>query len=148
MAPRYGTSIACYLFYLREGPGCESAYKLRGHFNTRDWEPVTIITLQALLLVEIKGGAGPSSLASHYAWGTDGVCMWMGDGCKVYVDSYMTPNANQWNKFWYMLHLNIFRNELLLNMTRIWVKKSLVSDSNCNIGNLECPLFFLSRNDK
>jgi hypothetical protein len=40
-----------------------------------------------------KGGAGPS-LPSHYAWGTNGVCVCKMDGCKVYVDSYMASNGS------------------------------------------------------
>ena len=31
---------------------------------------------------------------SHYAWGTNGVNMWMQDGCKVYMDSYMASNGS------------------------------------------------------
>ena len=76
MAPRYGTSIACYLFYLREGPGCESAYKLRGHFNTRDWEPVITITLQALLLVEKAGLVQVRLLRTTLEGPTEYVCEW------------------------------------------------------------------------
>ena len=48
----------------------------------RDWLPVTI-RRQALSLVE---KAAPVQFAtSHYAWGTDGVSMWMRDGCEVYM---------------------------------------------------------------
>ena len=34
-----------------------------------------------------------SNFASHYAWGTDGVCT-MQDGCKVYMNSYMALNGS------------------------------------------------------
>ena len=33
-----------------------------------------------------------SEFASHYAWGTNGVCE-MQDGCKFYMDSYMALNG-------------------------------------------------------
>ena len=49
-----------------------------GPLHTRDWKPVTI-TSQALSLVE---KAEPVKFASHYAWGTDGVCE-----CKMDVKS-------------------------------------------------------------
>ena len=39
-------------------------------------------------------GRSRSKFASHYAWGTNGVCMWMQDGCKVYMDSYMPSNGS------------------------------------------------------
>ena len=29
-----------------------------------------------------------SKFTSHYAWGTNGVFLWMQDGCKVYMDSF------------------------------------------------------------
>ena len=53
--------------------------------HTRDWMPVTL-TIQAL--IGGNRGVGPSSLASHYAWGTNGVSECKTD-VKVYMDSYM-----------------------------------------------------------
>jgi len=49
------------------------------------------ITLQALSLVE---KAELVQFAPHYAWGTNGVCIWMHDGCEVYMDSYMASNGS------------------------------------------------------
>jgi hypothetical protein len=37
-----------------------------------------------------------SKFASHYAWGTNGVCECKGDGCKVCMDFYM---ASKWTMF-------------------------------------------------
>ena len=49
-----------------------------------------------------------SKFASHYAWGTNGV-MWMQDGWKVYMDSYMTSNGSwvrgQLDWFFFLNHL-------------------------------------------
>ena len=49
-----------------------------------------------------------SKFASHYAWGTNGVCMWMQDGCKVYINSYMSSNGSCFMVTW-----TIFKNHLL-----------------------------------
>ena len=43
-----------------------------------------------------------SKLALHHACGASGVCMWMQDGCEVYVDSYMALK-------WIMFHLDYFQ---------------------------------------
>ena len=49
----------------------------------------------------------PSKFSSHYARGTNGV-MWMQDGCKVYMDSYMASNGSSFMVTW-----TIFKNHLL-----------------------------------
>jgi len=49
-----------------------------------------------------------SKFASHYAWGTNGVYMWMQDECKAYMDSYMTSNASC-----FMVTLINFKNHVL-----------------------------------
>ena len=49
-----------------------------------------------------------SKFASHYAWGTSGVYMWLQDGCKVYVDSYVASNGSC-----FMVIRSIFKNRLL-----------------------------------
>ena len=41
-----------------------------------------------------------SKFASHYAWGTNGVSMWMQDGCKIYMDSYMASNGSCFVAMW------------------------------------------------
>ena len=73
--------------------------------HTQDWEPVTI-TLQALPLVEKRQNR--SEFTSHYAWGPNGVSMWMHDGCKVYMDSYMVSNGSC-----FMITWTISKNHLL-----------------------------------
>ena len=45
---------------------------------------------------------------SHCAWGTTGVYMWMQDGCKVYMDSYMASNGSCFMVTW-----TTFKNHLL-----------------------------------
>jgi hypothetical protein len=70
----------------------------KGHFHTRDWEPVTI-TFQALSLVE-KGGAGPSSFTLRLR---DQRSMWKQDGCKVCMDSYMASNGSCFMATWIVL---------------------------------------------
>ena len=79
----------------------------QGPLHTLGWEPVTI-ALQALSLVG-NGGAGPSSLLhTTYAWGTDGVCMWMQDGCRVYMGSYGASNGSC-----FMVTRTVFKNHLM-----------------------------------
>jgi hypothetical protein len=56
----------------------------QGQLHTRDWEPVTI-TLRALSLVE-KLEPVQVRFTLHLR---DQRSMWMQDGCKVYMDSYM-----------------------------------------------------------
>ena len=60
-----------------------------GSFHTRDWEPMTI-TLQALSLVE---KVEPVQVLSTLRL-RDQRSMWMQDGCKVYVNSYMVSNGS------------------------------------------------------
>ena len=49
-----------------------------------------------------------SKFASHYARGTNGVCMWLQDGCKLYMDSYMASNGSCFMVTWIA-----FKNQLL-----------------------------------
>ena len=57
--------------------------------HTRDWEPVTI-TLEALSLVEKAELVQVRfTLRLRDQWS-----MWMQDGCKVYMDSYMASNGS------------------------------------------------------
>ena len=73
-----------------------------GPLHTRDWEPVTI-TLQALSLVE---KAEPVQV--HFILRLrDQRSMWMQDGCKVYMDSYMASNGSCFMVTWI-----IFKNHL------------------------------------
>ena len=74
-----------------------------GPLHTRDWEPMTI-TLQALSLVE---KAEPVQV--HFTLRLrDQRSMWMQDGCKVHMDSYMASNGLCVTVTW-----TIFKNRLL-----------------------------------
>ena len=71
-------------------------WELRPHANrpwgplyTRDWEPVTI-TLQVLSLVE-KVELVQVRFTLRFR---DQQSLWMQDGCKVYMDSYMASNGS------------------------------------------------------
>ena len=59
-------------------------WEIEGHFTIQDWEPVTT-TLRALSLVET---AEPVQVRFTLCL-RDHQSMWMHNGCKVYVDSYM-----------------------------------------------------------
>jgi hypothetical protein len=74
-----------------------------GPIHTRDWEPVTL-TLQALSLVE---KAEPVQVRFTQRL-RDRRSMWMQDGCKVYMDSYMASNGSC-----VLLAWTIFKNYLL-----------------------------------
>ena len=69
-----------------------------GPLHTRDWEPVTI-TLQALSLVE---KAEPVQVRFTLRL-RDQWSMWMQDGCKVYMDSYMASNRSCFMVTWTIL---------------------------------------------
>jgi hypothetical protein len=58
---------------------------------------------------------GRSKFASHRAWGTNGVRMWMQDGCNVYMDIYMASNGSCFMVTW-----TIFKNNFLeVGLTQI-----------------------------
>ena len=42
-----------------------------------------------------------SKFASHIARGTNGIYMWMQDGCRVYMDSYMASNRSCFMVTWF-----------------------------------------------
>ena len=71
--------------------------------HTRDWEPMTI-TLQALSLVE---KTEPVQVCFTLRL-RDQRSMWMQDGCKVYMDSYMASNGSCFMVTW-----TISKNHLL-----------------------------------
>ena len=74
-----------------------------GPLHTRDWEPVTI-TFQALSLVEMA-----ELVQAHLTLRLRDPCsMWMQDGCKVYVDSYMASNGSC-----FMVNWTILKNHFL-----------------------------------
>ena len=63
-----------------------------GPLYARDWEPMTI-TLQALLWV---GKVEPVQVR-FALYLRDQRSMWMEDGCKVYMDSYMASNGSRFH---------------------------------------------------
>ena len=66
-----------------------------GPLHTRDWVPVTI-ALRALLLVEkMEPVQVHSTLCSR-----DQLNMWVQNGCKVYMDSYMASNGSSFMVTW------------------------------------------------
>ena len=71
--------------------------------HTQDWEPMTV-TLQALSLVE-KAELVQVRFTLRLR---DQRSMWMQDGCKVYMDSYMASNGSCFMVIW-----AIFKNLLL-----------------------------------
>ena len=74
---------------------------IEGPLQTRDREPVSVVALQAFPLVG-KGGAGPSSLPSHYVWGTNRVCE-----CKMDAKSTWMPTWHRMDMF--HAHLDNFQ---------------------------------------
>ena len=76
---------------------------LWGPLHTRDWEPVTI-TLQPLSLVD---KAEPVQVRFTLRL-RDQQSMWMQDGCKVHMDSYMASNGSR-----FMITWTILKNHLL-----------------------------------
>jgi len=61
-------------------------------------------------------GQSWSKFASHYAWRTNRVSMWMQDGCEVYMDSYIASNESCFMVIW-----TIFKNHLLeVGLTQTW----------------------------
>ena len=71
--------------------------------HTRDWEPGTT-TLQALSLVE---SAEPAQV--HFTLRLrEQRSMWIQDGCKVYMESYMASNGSCFMVTW-----STFKNRLL-----------------------------------
>ena len=82
-----------------------------GPLHTRDWEPMTI-TLQALSLVD---KAEPLQVRFTLCLRDQG-SMWMQDGCKVYMDSYMASNGSCFTVTWI-----VFNNHLLdVGLTQHW----------------------------
>ena len=69
-----------------------------GPLHTRDWEPVTI-ALQALSLVE---KAEPIQVRFTLC-SRDQRSMWMQDGCKVYMHSYLASNRSCFMVTWIIL---------------------------------------------
>ena len=66
-----------------------------GPLHTQDWEPVTI-TLQELSLLE-KAEPVQARFILHVR---DQRSMWMQDGCKVYMDSYVASNGSCFMVTW------------------------------------------------
>ena len=91
-----------------------------GPIHTRDWEHVTI-ALQALSLVE---KAEPVQVRLR-----DQRSMWMQDGCKVYIYSYMASNGSCFMVIWI-----VFKNHLLkVSLTQNWETLALWTFTNLDL---------------
>ena len=84
-----------------------SMFHVRSSFDTPCLGPTSRTRLRARdhstssTLISGKGGAGgPSSLHTTLEGPTNGVYMWMQDGCKVYMHSYMTSNGSCFMVTW------------------------------------------------
>jgi hypothetical protein len=87
------------------------ALNLVSEVALRDWEPVTII-LQTLSLV---GKAEPVQVRFTLR-SRDQRSLWMQEGCKVYMDTYMASNGSCFIVIW-----TIFKNHLVeVGRTQIW----------------------------
>ena len=103
--------------------GTPTPFATGGPLHTRDWEPATI-TLQALSLVEL---AEPVQVCFTLPL-RDQRSMWMQDGCKVHMDSYMTLNGSCIMVTW-----TIFKDRLLeVGLTLNW--ESLALRTSTTIG--------------
>jgi hypothetical protein len=81
-----------------------------GPLHTWDWEPATI-ALQALSLVE-KAGSIQVRFTLRLR---DQRSMWMQDGCKVYMDSYMASNGSCFMVTWTILNNHLLEVGLTQN---------------------------------
>ena len=57
-----------------------------------------------------------SKFDAHYTWGTNGVYMWMQDGWKVYINSYMASNGSCFKLTWTILNNQLSEVGLTQNM--------------------------------
>jgi hypothetical protein len=88
-----------------------------GPLHTRNWEPVTI-TLQTLSLVE---KAEPVQVRCFTLRLRDQWSVWMQDGWKVYINSYMASNGSCFTVTW-----TISKNHLLeVGLTQNWETMAL-----------------------
>ena len=55
----------------------------------------------------------------YYAWGTNGVCKWMQDGCEVYVDFYVASNGLCFMVTWITFKNHLLEVGLTQNLTEI-----------------------------
>ena len=108
----------------RQGIKCHT-YWGSGPLHTWNCEPVTI-TLQALSLVEkVEPVQVRSTPRLRDQWS-----MWLQDGRKVYMDSYMSSNGSC-----FMVIRAIFRNHLLeVGLTQNW--ETMVLQMHTTIGLL------------
>ena len=97
---------------------CEVALRSWKPLDTLNGKPKTF-TIQALSLMEKRRRL--SKLASHYTWGTNGVSMWLQDGCKVYMDQPMRALRLQWSHAFSLVCEVALNNRLLEgSLTQIW----------------------------
>ena len=88
--------------------GCEG-FRDTSHTRLRTRDKYT-----SSALIGGNGGASPS-LASHYAWGTNGVYKWMQDGCNVYMDSYVASNGSCFMVPWILFKIHLLEVGLTQN---------------------------------
>jgi hypothetical protein len=81
-----------------------------GPLHSRDWEPMTI-TLQALSLVE---KAQPVQVCFTLRL-RDQWSMWMQDGCKVHMESYMASNGSRFMVTWIISKNHLLEGGLTQN---------------------------------
>ena len=116
-----------------------STWTLRGTSNfriqtlaalyTRDWEPVTSTFKHSHWWKRWSW----SKFTSYYAWGTNGVSMWMQDGCDVYVDSYKASNGSCFMVTWtiFKTHfLDTIHWSLTRSVKRSWTKSVFSSNES------------------
>ena len=90
----YLTNISYKAMYFIQFYFQEESLNL-GPLHTREWEPVSI-TLQALSLADkVEVVQVRFTLRLRDQWS-----MWMQDGCKVYMDSYMASNGSCFMVVW------------------------------------------------
>ena len=99
----YKISLHVHLHSSKQFGSQRNKLDVCGPLHTQNKDAM-IITLQALSLIK-KSGANPSLLHTTFEeqWS-----MWMRDGCKVYMDSYMASNGSCFTVTWI-----IFKNHLL-----------------------------------
>ena len=71
------------------GADMDTAHGYLGPFYTQDWEPVTFTLWAFSLVAKVEPVQVRFTLRLRDQWS-----MWMHDGCKVYMDSYMALNGS------------------------------------------------------
>ena len=100
---------------------CFCKFFSKGRFTHETKSPWPPLHFQSTLVVG-NGGGGPSSLLPATLRGTNGVSVWMQDGCQVYMDSSCMAS----NGSCFMVTWTIFKNHLLeVGLTHNWETMAL-----------------------